>query len=97
MLSRCFRHFEADSDLMLQVILVSVFDSVGHDFLNGEVGGEDDFGGSVIAFEQLRRRVERCPKIIEIIIDLEDEMGHRPSFRLGRSLPVSCRGSGWLR
>ena len=73
---RILRHFEADSDLMLQGIIVSVFNYVGHDFLDGEVGGEDDFGRCIIALEEPRRRVSRCLKIIEIVIDLQDEVGH---------------------
>ena len=73
---RILRHFEADGDLMLQGIIVPVFDYVGNDFLDGEVGGEDDFGRCIIALEELRRRVSRCSKIIEIVIDFQDEMGH---------------------
>ena len=74
---RILRHLEADSDLMLRGIIESVFDDIGHDFLDGEVGGEDDFGRCIIALEEPRRRVSRCSKIIEIVIDLEDEIGSR--------------------
>ena len=65
---------------MFQGVVVSVFDNVGHDFLNGEVSGENDVGGCVIALEKLRRCVSGCGKIIEIAIDLEDEIGHGRRF-----------------
>ena len=37
-----FRNLQADNDLMLPGVVVAVFDGIGHDFLNGEVGGEND-------------------------------------------------------
>ena len=43
---------------------------------NGEVGGENDAFGCVIALEKLRRCVGRRGKIIEIAIDLEDDIRH---------------------
>ena len=61
---------------MLPGVVVAVFDGIGHDFLNGEVGGENDAFGCVIALEKLRRCVGRRGKIIEIAIDLEDDIGH---------------------
>lgn len=71
-----FRNLQADNDLMLPGVVVAVFDGIGHDFLNGEVGGENDAFGCVIALEKLRRCVGRRGKIIEIAIDLEDDIGH---------------------
>ena len=71
-----FRNLQADNDLMLPGVLVAVFDAIGHDFLNGEVGGENDAFGCVIALEKLRRCVGRRGKIIEIAIYLEDDIGH---------------------
>ena len=35
------RHLKAEGDLMFERVVVSVFDYVGHDFLNGEVSGEN--------------------------------------------------------
>ena len=33
---------------MFQGVVVSVFDNVGHDFLNGEVSGENDVGDALL-------------------------------------------------
>ena len=71
-----FRNLQADNDLMLPGVVVAVFDGIGHDFLNGEVGGENDAFGCVIDLEKLRRCIGRRGKIIEIAIDLEDDTGH---------------------
>ena len=76
-IERIPRHFEADSDLMLRGIIVSVFNYVGYDFLDGEVGGEDDFGRCVIALEEPRRRVSRCSKIVEIVSRSSGRNGSR--------------------
>ena len=71
-----FRNLQVDNDLMLPGVVVAVFDGIGHDFLNGEVGGENDAFGCFIALEKLRRCVGRRGEIIEIAIDLEDDIGH---------------------
>jgi hypothetical protein len=38
---RARRDIKANGDLMFQSVVISVFDNVGHDFLNGEVGSEN--------------------------------------------------------
>ena len=102
-----FRNLQADNDLMLPGVVVAVFDGIGHDFLNGEVGGENDAFGCVIALEKLRRCVGRRGKIIEIAIDLEDDIGHgrkvsdaEDRFQLFAQDEAGshhwwCRGSTW--
>ena len=44
-----FRNLQADNDLMLPSVIIPVFDGIAHDFLNGDVGGENDAFGCVIA------------------------------------------------
>jgi hypothetical protein len=93
-----FRQREPDCDFVIECVPIGVFDRVGHYFLDGEMGCKNNFGRSVVGFKKPSDSAGSPGKIIKIIANREDKVGHgRTSLKRGIARQAFCQGGGWLQ
>lgn len=66
---------QMDADLVFVGIIVTILDDVGDQFLNREIGGENDVGSNAIGLQEFRRGIRHVGQFAEVVAQTQGGFG----------------------